>query len=821
MFQSLSKKLLLGIGGLIFAGSAFAQAPTDNPYRSYVSRQSLLMPNPHWTDSLSWGRSVNIQDFRNLVRDTLLNNGIERRQNWWYAYEAASEQIRVQGGGVVYFPGLPAKVEEGFEGEDSSYWFHNNLRLKSRVVLRGQTPAAGRDNAKERNFLLPTYFEFPKYQYGLGIGVAGGTPNSTAFKMVVLQTTTTNNTGMVNIDFNRAGVSIYPEFEEKTVGSTSTRWAKPGVRNIIFLTCRNNNVAIPDPGVPGGNIATWHRFPWRFAANYDIFADANVLVVNNRMNDFENNDNRNRVISIDNFQMNNYCAANIPGGTCLSGNQAVFSYTDHYGIIVNRLKKSGPTSVTGFLENSNPDQEPSLFIPGVTVEDNYIFKTSRVGVHAGGLNMSIRRNVIRDDSSKLTYLTPTGTSYNTNSIATFENRGIDMSGWGAQVEDNNIQVYRTILKSVSDDARSADGEGWYSQGPGGSVPKNYIIRNNVTRTSMVGLQNAVTSAIRKGINGIINVNEITNVLVENNDNGCIPMHFNANTSGPGGGQLSNLVVRNNIFTRGITAFGSQGGSQNYVHDNTGCTTPLPLGQVVPSVLEVSCHVSLHRNAAQGTTNTNINLPLQGSCAPVTPTSACFTPYPVARMFRPTRDTSVNAATTPTYRLMGVYYSNQNAGCAPTTVDVFRNTTRIGAAEVDFNDSLYYYDLPINPAFRCDLYHFVFNFDDGTRAVSVMTRGVQICQNTEIQASLENALSAENKVVEIYPNPASQTLNVKLQNFGFGKVFVSDLTGKTLKTLQFNEANSLMETNVSDLANGAYLLRIEGSNGSLVKKFLKQ
>lgn len=806
------------------ASFAIAQAPTDNAYRSYVSQRGLTMPLPHWTDSLRWDRVLDIRQFQNLVRDTTLNNGLETRQNWWYAYNAASTQLKNQGGGVLFFPALPAKVEEGFEGEDSSYWFHENLPLKTGVIVRGSTPPTANSNAKERSFYLPTYFEFPKYNYGLGIGVAGGTPNNTAFKMVVTETRTTNNTGLVNIDINRAGISIHPDYEQRTVTGNdgqpaTTSVAVKGIRNLLVLSCRNNNAALPAANVPSGNIATWHRFCWTLSANYDLYADANVIVANNRINDLEVNDRRTRVITSDNFQMNNYCAANVPGGGCLSGNQAIFNYTEKYGIFINRLKKPTLTSTAGFLANNNPEQEPDMFITGVICNDNWIFKTSRVAIQVAGIGTEVKRNILLDDSNKVAYLSPTGTNWNTNAIATYENRGIDFSGWGHRIEDNYIEAHRTILKSINDNARSADGEGWYAQGSSSAIPRNHIVRGNTTRISLVGLQNAVTSAIRKGINGIQNVFEITNVLVENNDNGCIPMQFNANTQG-GPGKLSNLVVRNNTFVRGVEAFGTAGGEQNYIINNTGCNTTLPLGQIVPNVITMNCHISLNPNVATPLNNSNTNLPLQGNCVPTNGTSACLTPYPVARIFRPTADTTIFNNVQDTYRIYGVFNYNVNGGCNPQEVAVYRGTTRIGIAEQDFNDSLFYYDLPISTTFRCDDYNFVARFNDGTATVNIFSPYRQICMNTQIAASLAEDVEAK-PIVETYPNPASDILNVKLSNLGAGKISVTDLTGRVLLSATFAENNSLLGLPVQQLGSGAYLIRVEGNKGSLTRKFLKQ
>lgn len=84
---------------------------------------------------------------------------------------------------------------------------------------------------------------------------------------------------------------------------------------------------------------------------------------------------------------------------------------------------------------------------------------------------------------------------------------------------------------------------------------------------------------------------------------------------------------------------------------------------------------------------------------------------------------------------------------------------------------------------------------------------------------ENGISDLN----IFPNPASSTMNVMLTTEEAGQLTfrVSDMTGRTISTENVeNYGGAMMHTlNVSNLAKGLYLLSIEGTQGKTVHKFI--
>lgn len=86
-------------------------------------------------------------------------------------------------------------------------------------------------------------------------------------------------------------------------------------------------------------------------------------------------------------------------------------------------------------------------------------------------------------------------------------------------------------------------------------------------------------------------------------------------------------------------------------------------------------------------------------------------------------------------------------------------------------------------------------------------------------------SAEKEVselgVQIFPNPTTDILNIQIANNELINTFIeiSNLEGKTLKTLLMNEQN--MSIDVSTLPKGMYILRVKNDGKNQIKKFVKQ
>jgi hypothetical protein len=82
----------------------------------------------------------------------------------------------------------------------------------------------------------------------------------------------------------------------------------------------------------------------------------------------------------------------------------------------------------------------------------------------------------------------------------------------------------------------------------------------------------------------------------------------------------------------------------------------------------------------------------------------------------------------------------------------------------------------------------------------------------------------HEVVNVYPNPATQTLNIQVAvNGAFAAgITVLDITGKeVMKMNTVISGDKVMPINVSMLANGIYFVKITTDKNTQVVKFVKQ
>lgn len=72
---------------------------------------------------------------------------------------------------------------------------------------------------------------------------------------------------------------------------------------------------------------------------------------------------------------------------------------------------------------------------------------------------------------------------------------------------------------------------------------------------------------------------------------------------------------------------------------------------------------------------------------------------------------------------------------------------------------------------------------------------------------------------VYPNPSNNIVNVSNDNALVQSVTVTDINGRTVKTAAFEGVTSA-QVNISDLANGVYMMTISSDKGSVTKKVVK-
>lgn len=772
--------------------------PTDNPYRSLypLSRAS------HWTEVLSWSQIYNVTTF-----GATPNDGLDDLS----AIRAAIDAAHIAGGGVVYFPA-------------GTYEVSDSLILKSGVILRGETPAM--NNAKDAAFSPPSKLVFPKYIYDTLANGGLGTPTNTAFK-VITSTPEVKNIGVIYLDINRAGIEFHPEFDSLGMvshagGTTPNFQPRQKNRNILVLGVRSNNVAQPSLRVPDvsgpDKMRPWQRWYNYFVGNIDIYADENVSIVNNRLND-RITDNflqpnyrvRNRCTNCTNYR--NVGAPN--NGTVnaqvfvpvLSPEHAEFDYSAHYGITLNRDKKvmtNGVRTIRQFIWYPEPAQEPSLYAKGFQIEDNWIYKTNRVGIWCAGLGLTVRNNIIKDTTinnsatwatPKKRWLDPNGGEVLRNFSATFENRGIDFGGSEIYIEGNDVLV--SAADFPESQYGSIDGEGIMDQGNGGGTnPNGLYIRSNTVASNRDDCTNPTI--------GVYRTNGANNVVYENNvftgNSRCMQIEADRgnNTS------MTNVLVRNNSNIKSLIITAQGGGRNATAYGNTGT--------LAGGTMRLSCFVREFNN-------TNLTLQTAG-CTPNNPGVPDTLFFPSARMVMPADSLTLSAAPSIfTFKAIA-------QGQSPDSVVFFLNAfERLGLGNINGDTASFDWALPTTDAQYkvCAYAYFTAN---GTRFIgksafstlriddgNALTNNPQDIIGTSIQPRLKSELP-----YVIYPNPANSRVQIASADFYPDEITVKDLAGRNLIVTQLDNQRGF---SIEPLKAGAYLVQLKRGTSVKTVKLLKQ
>ena len=86
----------------------------------------------------------------------------------------------------------------------------------------------------------------------------------------------------------------------------------------------------------------------------------------------------------------------------------------------------------------------------------------------------------------------------------------------------------------------------------------------------------------------------------------------------------------------------------------------------------------------------------------------------------------------------------------------------------------------------------------------------------------NELKNEEAGVKLFPNPVSQTLNISLQNGTLRSLVIYDLSGREVFSKTVSDKNQLEhQVNLYGLPAGAYMVKVNTQNKSVVKKLIKQ
>lgn len=82
------------------------------------------------------------------------------------------------------------------------------------------------------------------------------------------------------------------------------------------------------------------------------------------------------------------------------------------------------------------------------------------------------------------------------------------------------------------------------------------------------------------------------------------------------------------------------------------------------------------------------------------------------------------------------------------------------------------------------------------------------------------LPQENFVMQIYPNPASEEINILLSKFiSSGEVKIMDITGREMRSKNINHQNEI-DFSMADLPAGIYFVQLKTQDGNAVKIFVR-
>jgi hypothetical protein len=79
--------------------------------------------------------------------------------------------------------------------------------------------------------------------------------------------------------------------------------------------------------------------------------------------------------------------------------------------------------------------------------------------------------------------------------------------------------------------------------------------------------------------------------------------------------------------------------------------------------------------------------------------------------------------------------------------------------------------------------------------------------------------ASNSTINIYPNPATEVINVNLQGTVASQVRITDLQGRTLTSITPAITTTIVTIPVNELSEGMYLVQVQTAQGIVTKKIV--
>ncbi|MCD8482701.1 MAG: hypothetical protein LR015_08575 [Verrucomicrobia bacterium] len=469
---------------------------------------------PGWTDRIAWHRVINMAEYTNGHSD------FER-------FENARDELHAAGGGVLYYPaGVYDFRDMPADGPDG-----RGLMLRSGVVIRGETPGgdrwarphAAQGFVEDGKLELLTQFVFGfTERVGTGTTPVGETPRDWNFVGLLPSEGETlsevNHVGVAWIHF--VGASIFWGFELNWPASTtyaaSGAWkaglVKPqwqgrvpdglfpwdyfagsgGTRSVVGTGAGSgrlvfgcvfedsapvNNVVMEGRASGGKNFGPNGYWLQKFGARVQVHG-ANVFIANNVFPK-----------SLRSFLYRQTVGHNPNQSTDPN------TWTNQEQTILYDYNYSTAIDVNKELLNPFAGKNTVYFLPGVVIQDNFVFNHGRKGFNPSGSWMTVRNNhnerlvlsgTVPDNygpaSGQSHYLTldgyvqckPGGPGDLSDSLS----RAFDLAGGPIWIDSNSYGPARSTVAN--------DGEGILCQAHGGTQLYSWAVTRNSGPEYMAG-----------------------------------------------------------------------------------------------------------------------------------------------------------------------------------------------------------------------------------------------------------------------------------------------------------------------------------------------
>lgn len=152
-----------------------------------------------------------------------------------------------------------------------------------------------------------------------------------------------------------------------------------------------------------------------------------------------------------------------------------------------------------------------------------------------------------------------------------------------------------------------------------------------------------------------------------------------------------------------------------------------------------------------------------------------------------------------------------AATANTVADMLASTTVLSQASVSGILDLTSRELDISALGGQATVYFAFRHHNSTDNFAMLIDDVEITATAT--ASTQDFA---NLGLSMYPNPVSDVLNISSNNgLAIQNITITDINGRTVKQATTSQIN------VSDLASGTYIVKVQADKGTATSKFIKK